>query len=191
MARAALKVSDEGDSKGLKLGRAEGEAFGRTLKHMLNDIAEGGKEIEHGDYLIAFALEEAEGMYAPKKRKKKGEKNGNGALKLEWREPKKENIHIEVSVRDKADGRMIPGLDIEVTVMKGRSKIGTHKHPLLWHPYLYHYGRNWKVPGDGKYDLRVRFPAPQFHRHDKKNGKRFTRGADVTFKNVTFETGQD
>lgn len=190
MARAVLKVSDEADSKGLKLGRAAGKALGRTLKHMINDVAENGKEIAHGEYLIAYAIEKAEGMYMPKKGQKKRVKNG-GALKLEWHEPKQHNIHIEVSVRDKADGRMIPGLDVEVTVMKGRRKVGTHRLPMLWHPYLYHYGRNWRVPGDGKYDLRVRFPAPLFHRHDRKNGRRFTRGADVTFRNVTLETGQD
>lgn len=180
MTAAALTVSDEGDARGLELGRAEGEAFGRILKHMLEDVADGGKEIESGDYLIAYAVEKAEGMYVPT--------NGN----LEWQAPEKENIHIEVAVRDKADGRLIPGLDISVTVLdaKGR-QIGTHQHPLLWHPYLYHYGRNWHVPGDGTYSLRVRFPAPQFHRHDKKNGNRFAKGADVTFEGVRLKTGKE
>jgi len=175
-----LTPSDEGDARGLALGRAQGDAFGRTLRHMIEDIADGGAETESGDYLIGYAVEKAEGMYKP----------ANG--KLEWHEPGDENIHIEISVRDKADGRLIPGLDIDVTVIDEKGKeIGTHRHPLLWHPYLYHYGRNWVVPGDGTYSLRVRFPAPQFHRHDKTNGKRFTKGADVTFEDVELETGQD
>lgn len=179
MAQAALKVSDEGDKRGLELGRAEGEAFGRTLKHMIEDVADGGDEITHGDYLIGYAVEKAEGMYMPK----------NG--KLEWHEPEDENIHIEIAVRDKADGRLIPGLDIELTVIDDAGKeIGTHRQPLLWHPYLYHYGRNWRIPGDGVYSLRVRFPMPAFHRHDKKNGDRFAEGADVTFKNVKLKTGK-
>jgi len=178
--QTALKPSDEGDKTGLKLGRAEGEAFGRTLKHMLDDVADGGEEIENGDYLIAYAIEKAEGMYVPT----------NG--KLEWKAPKDENIHIEIAVRDKADGRLIPGLDVHVTVIdKDGKELGTHKHALLWHPYLYHYGRNWIVPGDGAYSLRVRFDAPQFHRHDRKNGNRFAKGADVTFKNVELETGRE
>lgn len=181
MARdTGLTRSEEGDARGLALGRAQGEAFGRTLKHMIEDIADGGAEIESGDYLIGYAVEKAEGMYAPR----------NG--KLEWQEPKDENIHIEISVRDKADGRLIPGLDIDVTVIdKDGKEIGTHRHPLLWHPYLYHYGRNWVVPGDGTYCLRVRFEPPQFHRHDKKNGNRFAKSADVTFEDVALETGQD
>lgn len=179
-ATAELKKSDEADARGLELGRKEGEAFGRILKHMLEDVADGGEEIAHGDYLIAYAFEKAEGMYVPR----------DG--KLEWMEPKRENIHIEVAVRDRADGRLLPGLDVEVTLTDDKGdEIGTHKQLLLWHPYLYHYGRNWIIPGDGTYSLRVRFPAPQFHRHDKTNGKRFAEGADVTFRNVKLRTGRE
>ena len=177
---AALTPSDEGDKRGLALGRAEGEAFTRTLKHMLNDIAEGGGQMEHGDYLISFAFEEAEGMYAPQ----------DG--KLEWQPPGEANIHIEIAVQDKADGRLIPGLDVDVTVIDANGEeVGTYRTPLLWHPYLYHYGRNWRIPGTGIYTLRVRFPAPRFHRHDKQNGNRFAKGAEVTFENVKLEAGKE
>ena len=179
-AAAELKISDEADARGLELGKKEGEAFGRILKHMLEDIADGGEEIAHGDYLIAYAFEKAEGMYVPR----------DG--KLEWMAPEQENIHIEISVRDKADGRLLPGLDIDVTLTDDTGKeIGTHRQQLLWHPYLYHYGRNWTIPGDGVYAIRVRFAAPKFHRHDKVNGKRFAEGADVTFKNVKLKTGRE
>lgn len=181
MAKATeLQKSDEADARGLALGKQEGEAFGRTLKHMLEDVADGGEEIAHGDYLIAYAFEKAEGMYMPR----------DG--RLEWMEPERENIHIEISVRDRADGRLVPTLDIDVTLADEHGRdIGTHRQPLLWHPYLYHYGRNWVIPGDGTYSLRVRFPAPQFHRHDKKNGRRFIEGADVTFRNVKLKTGRE
>ena len=180
MAKVRLKVGDEGDARGLALGRAEGRAFGRILRHMLKKVADSGEEIEHGDYLIAYAVEKAEGMYMPKKGK------------LKWMEPERKNIHIEVAVRDRADGRLIPTLEIFVTIRDSKGKeIGTPPLPLLWHPYLYHYGRNWRLPGDGTYSLRVRFKAPQFHRHDKKNGKRLAKDADVTFRNVRIETGRE
>ena len=65
-ATAELKISDEADARGLELGRQEGDAFGRTLKHMIEEIADGGGEIAHGDYLVAFAFEKAEGMYMPR-----------------------------------------------------------------------------------------------------------------------------
>jgi hypothetical protein len=175
-----LVPSDEGDRKGLELGRAQGEALTRTLRHMTDEIAHDGREVQSGEYLVAFAVEEAEGMWVPK--------GGD----LEWVEPEDENAHIEVAVRDAADGRLIPGLKIEATVIDGDGQeIGTQELPLLWHPYLYHYGKNWTLPADGSYTLKVRFDAPAFARHDEKNGRRFLKGAEVTFDNVKIERGQD
>ncbi|MDQ2081105.1 iron transporter [Xanthobacteraceae bacterium Astr-EGSB] len=172
--------SDEADARGLELGRREGEALGRTLRHMIDEVADTGDEIASGDYLIGFAAEKAEGMYLPR----------DG--RLEWREPEDENVHLEVAVRDHADGRLIPGLDVRVTVTdEDGQEIGTHEHPLLWHPYLYHYGRNWHIPRAGRYSLRVRFEAPRFARHDRKNGCRLSEGADVTFDNVMLQTGKE
>ena len=173
-----LTASDEGDRKGLELGRAQGEALTKTLKHMTDEIATDGGEAQVGEYLIAYAVEKAEGMYVPK----------DG--KLEWTPPGAHNAHVEIAVRDAADGRLIPGLDVEVTLTgPDGTTHGPHKLPLLWHPYLYHYGRNWTVPGDGRYGLHVRFGQPTMPRHDKKNGKRFLSGAEHTFDGVKIETG--
>jgi hypothetical protein len=69
-------------------------------------------------------------------------------------------------------------------------QIGRHKQPFIWHPWLYHYGLNWRVPGDGKYTLNVHIKAPQFMRHDEKNGKRYAGDVEVTFKNVKIQTGR-
>jgi hypothetical protein len=168
--RPKLKVSEEGDAKGLRLGRAEGAAYGRTLKHMTGDVAEAGDAVRHGDYIIGYAVEKAEGMYMPGR---------TGRLK--WMEPKAANAHIEVSVRDAADGRFIPVLDVTVTVTNsGGKKIGKHKEPLVWHPYLYHYGRNWRLPGDGRYSLRIQFPAPKFHRHEERQAHEQGRRCHVS-----------
>ena len=176
-----IKQSDEGDAKGLELARAQGEALTKTLKHMTDDIAEDGREEQVGEYLVAYAVEQAEGMYEMK----------NG--KLEWGKPAEgQNAHVEIAVRDPADGRFIPGLDIEVTVTaEDGTDCGTHKVPLLWHPYLYHYGRDWTVPGSGKYSLRVRFDPPTFMRHDKKNGNRFSTAVDHVFHDVKIKAGAE
>ncbi len=177
---ARLVPSDEGDERGLELGRAQGEALTRTLRHMTDEVAHDGRELRAGEYLVAYAVEEAEGMYMP------------GADGLDWVEPEGENAHIEVAVRDPADGRLIPGLTIEATVFSADgTELGTKPLPLLWHPYLYHYGANWKLPGSGSYTLRVRFDAPSFPRHDKKNGRRFLKGCEVTFEGVKVKAGQD
>lgn len=93
---APLVPSDEGDEAGLELGRAQGEAMTPTLRHMIDDVAHDGGEQAAGEYLVAYAVEEAEGMYVPR----------NG--RLEWQDPGEVNAHIEVAVRDAADGRLIP-----------------------------------------------------------------------------------
>lgn len=109
---------------------------------------------------------------------------------LRWEEPEEENVHVEVAVRDGADGRFIPGLTVYATLIDGSGdEVGTHQQPFLWHPYLYHYGRNWVVPGDGEYTLRVQIDAPDFMRHDEVNGKRFAEPVDVEFTGVKIQTG--
>jgi hypothetical protein len=175
-----MKVSEEGDREGLRLARAEGRALGETLAHMIGDIAENGGETQVGEYLIGYAVEKAEGMY---------EWRDGG---LVWVEPGDGNAHVEVSIRDAADGRFIPGLDVRVAVIDAQGReLGEHRQPLLWHPYLYHYGRNWHLPGSGRYMLRIRFDAPRFPRHDKLNGKRFAEGASCEFSDVEITVGQD
>lgn len=174
-----LVPSDEGDARGLELGRAQGEALSRTLEHMKDEIAHDGRQVQAGEYLVAYAVEEAEGMWMPR--------NGD----LEWVEPDDENCHVEVAVRDAADGRLIPGLRVQAAILDGDREIQEKTLPLLWHPYLYHYGANFTVPASATYALRVRFDAPDFARHDEKNGRRFLEGAEVTFDDVKVKAGQD
>lgn len=179
-AARALVPSDEADPRGLEFGRAQGEALARTLVHMQTEIAHDGGQVQSGEYLVAYAIEEAEGMWVPKGRD------------LEWLEPEEENCHVEIAVCDPADGRLIPGLKVQAALLDGDGKsIESKTLPLLWHPYLYHYGANFKVPGDGTYGLRVRFDAPDFMRHDEKNGRRFLEGCEVTFDDVKVKAGQD
>jgi hypothetical protein len=52
---------------------------------------------------------------------------------------------------------------------------------MLWHPWIYHYGRNWEVPGEGDYTVHVRIEAPTFMRHDHENGKRYAKPVEVAF----------
>ena len=94
-------------------------------------------------------------------------------------------------MRDAGDGRFLPGLTVHATLVDARGEeVGTHVQPFLWHPWLFHYGRNWKVPGDGDYTLRVRVEAPEYDRHDHENGCRFVEPAEVEFSGVKIRTGQ-
>lgn len=174
------RTSDEGDKPGLKLAQEQGAAFQRTVEHMVKEVADGGGRKHAGEYIVGYAVEKAEGMYMLRD----GE--------LQWQEPEENNLHIEVVVSDAGDHRFIPGLSVHVTLIDRQGKaIGTHEQPFLWHPYLYHYGRNWKIPGGGEYTLRVHIDAPQFPRHDKINGKRFADSVDVEFAGITLKTGKE
>ncbi len=84
----------------------------------------------------------------------------------------------------------MPRRDLTVVGPDGQ-EVGTERMPQLWHPWLYHYGRNWTVPGDGTYTLRVRIDPPTFPRHDKENGKRYAEAVEVEFTGVEVKTGQD
>ena len=171
-----MRKSDEAEPNELDMARAQGDAYAKTLKHMATQVADVGGETRAGDYIVAYAIEAAEGMYHPV----------DG--KLVWREPTTETVHVEVSVRDGADNRFIPGLTVHATLIDAEGKVlGTHHQPFLWHPWLYHYGRNWDVPQSGTYTLRVHIDAPDFARHDQENGRRFAEDVDVEFADIEIE----
>src|SRR5215216_5152043 len=143
MPAPSRQPSDEANAKQFDMARQEGDAYHRSLLYMANEVADAGGEQQAGDYIVAFAQERAEGMYMLRR---EGE--------LEWREAGEENCHLEISVSDAADGRFIPGLAIEATLIsEGEEAFGPFSVPFIWHPVLFHYGRNIKLPGDGRYTL--------------------------------------
>lgn len=173
--------SREADARQLKMARSEGEAYQRSLEYMVGQVADTGAKQRAGDYIVAIAQEKAEGMYRP---------DASGGLV--WEEPSDENCHLEISVSDAADHRFIPALDIEATLVPERGEpVGPFAVPFLWHPGLYHYGANVRVPAAGKYEVRVRIAAPSFARHDRKNGKRFAGAVEARFADVEISTGSE
>jgi uncharacterized protein involved in high-affinity Fe2+ transport len=174
-----MRSSEESTKEQLQLALAQGEALQRALDAMDTESDAGVQLQRAGDYEIGVAVEEAEGMWMP-----------DGG-ELRWHNPDEENCHVEVCVRDGADGRFIPGLRVAVTLAAaGGDELGTHEQPFLWHPWLYHYGRNWHVPEAGSYDIRVRVEPPTFMRHDHENGRRYAEPAEVTFSAIRIEPDQ-
>jgi uncharacterized protein involved in high-affinity Fe2+ transport len=173
--------TDEADAKQLELAREQGAAYRRALEHMAQEVAHDGGMQEAGEYLIGYAVEDAEGMYEWVD----GE--------LVWHDPADgENLHLEVAVCDASDGRFVPAVTVIATLVDpGGNEAFTHELPLLWHPMLYHYGRNVTVPVDGEYKLVVRVKPPTFMRHDEVNGRRFTELVETTFDNVVVERGSE
>lgn len=174
-----MEKSDEADAEQLQFARVQGGTYKEALEFMANEEADDGGETRAGDYVVAYAVEHAEGMYALK----------DGGLI--WQEPEDTNAHIEISVRDAADNRFIPNLEVTVAVEDSQgNRLGEHTQPFLWHPWLFHYGRNWKLPGDGVYNLQVHIKAPTFMRHDRLNGKRYANDVKVSFEKVNISTGR-
>lgn len=175
--RPPMRESDEATEDELDLAREQGGVYVKALEHMVDEVADGGGETHAGDYVVGYAHEEAEGMYALR----------NGAL--EWQEPEG-NVHVEISVRDASDDRFVPQLNVHLTILDSAGReVGTERMPFIWHPWVYHYGRNWTIPGAGEYTLRVRIEPPAFMRHDRENGRRFAEEVVVEFANVRLETG--
>jgi hypothetical protein len=172
--------SSEADEHQLRLAVEQGDAYRKALDHMAHDVAKDGGTQQVGDYLIGYAIEDAEGMY----HLQDGE--------LVWHNPGDTNAHVEVVVCDAADGRFVPGLDVTATlVTPGGQELGPYPQELVWHPMLYHYARNWNVPEDGGYTLRVHVDPPTFMRHDEINGRRFTEPVDAEFTGVRIERGAE
>ena len=178
--RPPERSSDEADARQLRLARRQGDALWTAIEEMKHETGGHFGYTRSGEYLVGYAVEDAEGLY-----------EYEGEDRLVWREPERENAHVEIVVCDGADRRFVPGLEVTVTVVDPDGKIvGTHEQPYLWHPWLYHYGRNWELPADGAYSLRVRIAPPRYSRHDKKNGQRFTKTVDVEFAQVEIKRGR-
>lgn len=170
----------EDAQKKAALAEAQGNAYDEALAYMAKQDTSARAEID--DYIVTLACEEAEGMYFP-----------SGENTLEWHKPERNrNAHVEVVVQDKADKRFIPGLEITVQLYDAEgSSVGDETVvPFLWHPFLYHYGKDWSVPDDGAYTARITIKQPQFGRHDSLIGKRYARTVSVDIGPVDIKTGR-
>jgi hypothetical protein len=177
---ATQKPSDEADERQLRMASAEGKAYAKSLDYMATKVADNGAEKPAGDYIIGIAQERAEGMYHMM----------DG--KLVWHEAGNTNCHLEVSVRDAADERFVPYLTVRATLTpRGGKPMRPVTVPFVWHPGLYHYGTNLKVPGDGRYTILIEIAPPDFMRHDKTNGRRYAKPVSVTFRNFEIKTGKE
>lgn len=172
--------SSEATQPQLDRAKKQGEAYGDALTYMTSEVAKDGGEKAAGQYLVGYAIEDAEGMYHLQ------------GTSLVWHNPVDEDVHVEVSVRDAADGRFIPGLSVSAMLVTPSGKeLGPYVQEFVWHPMLYHYARNWSVDQDGEYILRIHIDPPTFMRHDEVNGKRYAEPVDVEFQGVQIERGAE
>jgi hypothetical protein len=137
-----------------------------------------GAEKPSGDYFVGYALDYS-GRAVP-----------IGGSKLRVRNlielTGKDNVRLELLARDSRTGRLIPGLNVQASLVAADGKLyGPGEMPLLWNSWLNHYGRDTRIPRRGEYKLRVHFDPPGFRRWGQQ-GDRFAAAADVEFENVSL-----
>src|SRR5947209_15316584 len=115
--RPSKQPSDEATKKGLQFAREQGQSYQQALEYMTTQVAHGSKK-PTGEYIVGYAVEEAEGLYQFR--------DGQ----LAWEGPGETNAHVEVAVCDAADGRFIPALTVYATLIDSNGKeVGTHQLP--------------------------------------------------------------
>lgn len=177
--RTTGRISNEANDEQLKIARVQGSAYAQALEAMHHETGYVATQVQ-GDYAISLTTESAEGCYMWE------------GDQLVWRNPDKENAHIEVAVTDARDGRFIPYLHVMAAISKSGSneQLCSQDLPFMWHSWLYHYGSNIVIPEDGEYDIVVTVGVLPAMRHDKQNGQRYTQPASATFESVPIKTGQ-
>jgi uncharacterized protein involved in high-affinity Fe2+ transport len=175
-----LSEAEEGQTDLVKL---QADALARTLKAMWAQATSGGEQ-PAGDYRVAYAVEFSEAYWHYM-----GDKF---TYRVSAEESAATNSHVEVAPLDARTGRFLPDLHVSATITTEEgAPVGTHEEPFMWHPWLYHYGENWRVPRSASnYRLRARFNTPAWRRYGRRTGRRFTAPVDIEFTGVAIESGE-
>lgn len=171
------------DSTAAMLAKLEGAALERPLVEMFSSVGVNGTQTRVGDYLAVVAIERAEGYWIPQ---------GNDIkYTIRVSQSAETNAHVEVGVRDALTGRFLPGLNVRATVLdRSGHEIGTKSQPFMWHPWIHHYGENWRVPSTGRYNVRAHADVPPYRRYSRSMANLFLTPVDVEIPNLRFVTGQ-
>ena len=182
--RPRLSASSLADREAhqLSLAKAEGDAFEETLKQMFQQANDGAQK-RIGDYQVAVAVEYAEAWWFYE--------SDRFVYKYEEELSAQHNAHVEIAPRDARTGRFLPAEHVTATVIdeKGNT-LGTVGEHFMWHPWLYHYGDNWRVPHTASYRLIARFDPPAYPRYGREAGRRFARPVEIAFDNIKIKTGE-
>jgi hypothetical protein len=166
-----------------ELARAQGDALGGALNEMLAGEAVDGAVTRVDDYLVACAVEFAETFWVP---------DARGRLLLDQRaeHTTARNAHVEIAVMDARTGRFLPGLSVRGTLLRDERPVVDETVPLMWHPWLHHYGDNVRVPGSGTYTFRVQVEPPSYPRYGREAGRLMGGPVHAEFRALRLRTGQ-
>jgi uncharacterized protein involved in high-affinity Fe2+ transport len=176
-------VREDNKAEWLPLAKAQGKAVKLALENMMYSTAIDGSAVQKGDYLLAYAIEYAKGDWNFR----------NGILEYESRIGKSTemNSYVEVAVMDALTGRFLPGLEITSSLFLENDPISTSHPDFKWHPWIYHYGKNIRVPRNSKeYTLKIQATPPTYRRYGNNFGKIMDTAVEFSFQNVDIKTGQ-
>ena len=164
---------------GAALARSEGGASDRSLTELLRSAGVSGSQARSGDYRVTVLVQRPRGLWQVR----------DGGLR--YVDPDGNAgpaAHIDVVVQEAASGRFVQDLKLRATILDSRrKKTGSYTLPMMWHPWMNHYGLTVSVPASGRYSIRVRAVAPAFRRYGGGAAKQFNRPLDVTVHGVRLQ----
>jgi hypothetical protein len=99
----------------------------------------------------------------------------------------KEDVRLELLVRDSRTGRIIPGIKPRASLIDADGEsYGPGELSLTLYSWLTHYGGDARLPRKGLYTLRVHFAAPGFRRWGRQS-ERFGVPAEAKFENISLK----
>lgn len=162
--RPLTAKSNEATFGQLAFARAEGDSVDKCITWLLQQPSSTSGQLKAGEYQISYMLTAPEGWY---------EYNNNAVT---WESPQHANAHFWLFVQDGADGRIVPPLDIELTVRATDGSLISRKRlPFAWMPLVNGYGDNVYLSQNGAYTFIINIAPPAYRRHDPYNGDRFIK----------------
>ncbi len=171
------------ESGQLGLARSQGDAFFATVKGMFAQANDGVVK-PAGDYRVVCAVEYSEAWWFYRE--------GKFDYKYEEELSAKHNAHVEIAPVDARTGRFLPAPNVTAALVEednGQS-LGEAGEHFMWHPWLYHYGDNWRVPHGGNYRITASFDPPAYRRYGRNAGRRFAHPVEVSFEHIKIKTGE-
>lgn len=189
LARVAQAAAEPGaDTAGLTLAMNEGAALGRSLNEMANNVAVSGGATRAGDYIAYVAFERSEAYWEPN-----GHTPDGLSLRytIEADESLAHNAHLEIGMRDTLTGRFLPGMPPQATILDAQGRVvGTYEPHFMWHPWIHHFGMNFRIPHSGHYTVRVHADMPRYRRYGRLAETMFAAPLDAEIPNLKIVTGQ-
>lgn len=166
LATAGVSNSDEAE-----LLKPYDDALSAAITALWQQSASGAEQ-PSDDYFVAYAL---------------GDPAMRSGVKNLFEFSGKDNVQLELLVRDSRTGRLIPGLKPQASLTAADGKVyDPGELPLTSHSWLNHYGHSLRMPRKALYTLSVSFDAPGFRRWGRQSG-RFATSAAVEFDNVSLK----